>query len=181
MECGHPEDCVISSDEGTSYCAWCEETANSKNVTGVQIEVRPTQVAEIIADSLLRNRDFWRGVTQAVSDILVDETNKHMRIRLNAHHERIEERIANVEKSMIGFVEVTIGDISDHALTKWKITVKKLVAEGEKDFDKRLGAGSIHEALVDAIHQKHGDEIGALARKSIKQIAASLKQEEQSG
>ena len=27
MPCGHPEQCVVSSDEGTSYCGWCKEVA----------------------------------------------------------------------------------------------------------------------------------------------------------
>jgi hypothetical protein len=25
--CGHPTACITSSDEGTSYCAWCEDVA----------------------------------------------------------------------------------------------------------------------------------------------------------
>lgn len=25
--CGHPVECIVSSDEGTNYCGWCNETA----------------------------------------------------------------------------------------------------------------------------------------------------------
>lgn len=25
LPCGHPDACVVSSDEGTHYCRWCEE------------------------------------------------------------------------------------------------------------------------------------------------------------
>ena len=25
--CGHPRACIVSSDEGTHYCGWCEQCA----------------------------------------------------------------------------------------------------------------------------------------------------------
>jgi len=28
--CGHPRACIVSSDEGTGHCAWCEEVAAAR-------------------------------------------------------------------------------------------------------------------------------------------------------
>ncbi len=30
--CGHPVECIVSSAEGTSYCAWCEEVDDLKEI-----------------------------------------------------------------------------------------------------------------------------------------------------
>jgi len=31
-QCGHPPAAIVSSDEGTQYCAWCEEVANLQEI-----------------------------------------------------------------------------------------------------------------------------------------------------
>jgi kynureninase len=44
--CGHPTACIVSTDEGTSYCGWCE--TNASNYWYSQFREMRKLVAELI-------------------------------------------------------------------------------------------------------------------------------------
>ena len=54
--CGHPVACIVSSDEGTAHCAWCEEVAAARAggyAAGVAEERERIQRWPIFDDKLI--------------------------------------------------------------------------------------------------------------------------------
>ena len=71
MICGHPVAAVVTADEGTSHCGWCEELAEARAE-----KERLEQTLEIVWDrvkcypELIPNEAGWARIQMVVSKAL---------------------------------------------------------------------------------------------------------------
>lgn len=64
--CGHPAACVVSSDEGTSYCGWCAAVREERERCAQEVEgVSWTHMDDLYAAIVGKE---WREVAVAMRD-----------------------------------------------------------------------------------------------------------------
>ena len=72
--CGHPVACVVSSDEGTNYCGWCEEVGkhafSTRQFCGAHMGHSQDQCPVCRAEAAERERDEARGIIATSFDRL---------------------------------------------------------------------------------------------------------------
>lgn len=49
--CGHPEDCIVSGEDGTNYCGWCADIEKWRRAANLQIDW-----AQLVQSRLIRFR-----------------------------------------------------------------------------------------------------------------------------
>ncbi|MBU0847249.1 hypothetical protein KKH23_08725, partial [Patescibacteria group bacterium] len=48
MPCGHPRSCIVQDDEGTGYCAWCEDVARLREALARRIHKHRADLASVL-------------------------------------------------------------------------------------------------------------------------------------
>ena len=68
-QCGHPVEVIVSDDEGTNYCGWCESLDQAKDFAhALELARCSGVVAHIISGGKpLRPTEFWRLYLAGVS------------------------------------------------------------------------------------------------------------------
>lgn len=75
LPCGHPAACVESSDEGTSFCRWCED------------------VGRLTEQARLRDIDFWKS--EAEGNELAEEA-----LRIRQERDEARANLARIERAL---------------------------------------------------------------------------------
>lgn len=137
----------------------------------MEIQINEEQLIQVAAtqaaDRILKSPDFWASALKQVSSMAEGNNREQLRAAVNAALERIELNFPKMEEQAIEKFGNNLKYRHDECIQDFSRKADASVRDMMAEYYQQLTPAFIQRAMVSAIKQTHGKEIGVLVRKSL--------------